>query len=132
MSSVEDRFSYLTELIRDYDINKDTFDINQLQGLRDNISLNLFYLSDSFSIALSNYNMAEHNRKTKMAEKGLYYRDSGFTVVESESKARIDCTKEAKEETKALKQKERVRIIISTCNHILNSISSRIKMLEKS
>lgn len=131
MESTANKFEYLTSLIEQYDKEKDSFDLKKMQELRDNISLNLFYLSDAFSAALSNYNMAEHNRKIKMASSTLKYRDQGFTLSESENKSRIDCKQEAQEETKALKQKERVRIILSTCTHILNSISSRIKILEK-
>lgn len=130
-------FTELSNLIADYKKNKNSFDIKQLQDLRENISLTLFYLSDSGSLALANYEMAEHNRKIAMAEKEQFYRDGSgedgkkMTVSEAQNLARIDCKEEAEASKEALRQKERVKIILSSTNQILNSISSRIHMINK-
>ena len=58
-------FLRLTQLVEEYDDNKESYDVNKLQLLREEISINLFYMSDSASTALSNYDFAEHARKTK-------------------------------------------------------------------
>ena len=86
-------FIGLSELIDKYRDNKNTFDLKELQTLREDISLCLFYLSDSCSVAISNYDYAEHNRKSKAAER-LQKRSRGLQRVEQakrKSKNNTEC-----------------------------------------
>lgn len=124
-------FETITDLINDYNDNKNSYDRQQLQDLRDNISLNFFYLSDSVSAGISNYDAACHIRKIKNAKQTLLHRKEGNTVADAEHLARIDCEQEADKEVEALRVKERVRIIINAVPHILNSISTRINSIDK-
>lgn len=136
MSEKKHAFTELSELIAKYSENKKSFDIKELQTMREDISLCLFYLSDSASVALSNYEKAEHDRKTAMAEKEQFYRNENdtegkrVTVSEAQNLARIACKEEVAASKEALRQKERVRIILSSTSQILNSISSRLNILK--
>lgn len=137
MSDKTHPFEELSNLIGQYQTNKNSFDQKELQTMREDISLCLFYLSDSASQALANYDMSEHNRKTKMSEREQFYRSEigsngkSMTVAESENLARIDCKEETELCKNALRQKERVRIILSATSQILNAISSRLNMITK-
>jgi hypothetical protein len=130
-------FIELSELISLYRDNKNSFDLKELQTMREDISLCLFYLSDSASTALANYEEKEHLRKMKGAEREQYHRNDTdkegkrITVAEAQNLARLDCKEEVEECKTALRQKERVRIIISATNQILNSISSRLSQISK-
>ena len=118
MAQQKHPFERLSDLIDDYAKNKNSYDANKLQNLRENIALNLFYLSDSASEALSRYDRAEHERKMKMAEREQFHReeedDNGkrMTVTEAQNLARIDCRDEVNASKEAHRQKERVRIIL--------------------
>jgi len=130
-------FTELSNLINEYRDNKNSFDINKLQTMREDISLCLFYLSDSASLALANYEESEHNRKMKMAEREQHHRNDTdkdgkrVTVAEAQNLARIDCRTEVEKSKESLRQKERVRIIVSSTSQILNSISSRLAQISK-
>ena len=130
-------FTELSNLINEYRDNKNSFDINKLQTMREDISLCLFYLSDSASLALANYEESEHNRKMKMAEREQHHRNDTdkdgkrVTVAEAQNLARMDCRTEVEKSKESLRQKERVRIIVSSTSQILNSISSRLAQISK-
>jgi flagellar basal body P-ring protein FlgI len=130
-------FTELSGLIDLYKSKKNSFDVKELQTIREDISLSLFYLSDSASQALANYEESEHIRKMRMAEREQFHRnntdDEGkrITVSEAQNLARVDCRNEVENCKIALRQKERVRIIISATSQILNSISSRLSQLSK-
>lgn len=134
--SQEHPFTKLSKLIDKYYENKSSFDSEKLQEIREDISLSLFYLSDSASIALSNYDYAEHARKSKAADREQFHRgytdDDGkrMTVSEAQNLARIDCKKEVEACKEALRQKERIKIILSSTNAILNAIASRLQMIK--
>ena len=118
-------FLRLTQLIEEYDENKESYDVNKLQLLREELSINLFHMSDSASVALSNYDFAEHARKTKTAEREQYYHSQlgsngkSMTVAEAGNLARLDCKE-------TLRQKKRVEIVLSSVSQILNALSTRI------
>lgn len=125
-------FLRLTQLVEEYDDNKESYDVNKLQLLREELSINLFYMSDSASIALSNWDFAEHARKTKTAEREQFYHTQlgsngkSMTVAEAGNLARIDCKEEVEKCKETLRQKKRVEIILSSVGQILNSLSTRI------
>lgn len=129
-------FIKLSNLIKDYEENKDSFDIEKLQSMREDISITLFNLSDSASEAISRYDLSEHNRKMKMAEREQFYRnDVGsdgkhMTVAESANLARLDAKEEVEACKESLRQKKRVEIILSSTTHILHAISSRLQMVK--
>lgn len=125
----------LSELIDEYNKNKKSYDKNKLQDLRENISLTLFYLVDSFSLAISNYDAADWDRKRNYAEliEANDYDEEGNknTVAVKESLARIGNKEYEEKVVEALRQKEKARMILSATNQVLNSISSRLHMIQQ-
>lgn len=135
MSDKKHPFFILTELIDNYRDNKDSYDIKKLQDMREDISLTLFYLADSVSIAISNYDAADWERKRNFAElieKNKYDEDGNKnTVSVTESLARIQNKEKEEAVVEALRQKEKVRLIISSTQQILNAISSRLSQIKQ-
>ena len=135
MSKKEHPFIRLSDLIKEYSEKKASYSAKELQDMRENISLTLFYLSDSASTALSNYDKADWERKRTYAEliEENRYDEEGSknTVTVMESLARISNKEKEEAVVKALRQKERVRIILNSTQQILNAISSRLHIIEK-
>jgi len=131
-------FFKLTELIDAFKVGRDSMTLQQLQDLRENIALNLFYLSDSVSQTIANAESNDYSRKRHYAEREEYHRNEvdertgkNFNVADSERKARIE-SKEVDEACAfAYKQKERARLVVLAIQQILNSISGRISQLTK-
>lgn len=132
MSDKKHPFIKLTELIQEYGDNRESYDVTKLQGLREEISINLFLMADSASIALANYDFAEHARKTKTAEREQYYHTQlgsngkAMTVSEAGNLARIDCKEEVESCKETLRQKKKVEITLTAVGQILNALSTRI------
>jgi len=131
-------FYQLTDLINKFNSERNTLDVKGLQDLRENISLTLFLLSDDAAKAIAYYDAKEYERRRFYADREEYYRSQidentgkKFNVADSERKARLDAKQIDDETIEALRQKERVRIIINATNQILNSISGRISQLTK-
>lgn len=135
MSKDKHPYIRLSKLIDDYKENKNSYDKNKLQDLRENISLTLFYLSDSFSLAVSNYDKADWNRKrnyAKLVEENKYDSEGNKnTVAVTESIARIENEEFEEKVVEALRQKEKAKMILSATNQVLNSISSRLHMIQQ-
>lgn len=129
-------FYKLTELINNYSDNKESFDVDKLQSMREDISLCLFNLSDSASRALSEVDLADFARKRNYSERFNFHKretdDDGKTntVALAENLARIDNKKFEEDYCEASRKKERVRVILSSTNQILNAISSRLSMIK--
>jgi len=131
-------FYKLSELIEKYSTERNSLDVKQLQDLREDVALTLFYLSDDAAKAIANFDAKEYERRRFYAEREEYYRNDvdertgkNFNVADSERKARLDAKQIDEETVTALRQKERVRIILNATNQILNSISGRISQLTK-
>ena len=131
-------FHKLTELIDTFNTERNTLDLKGLQDLRENIALNLFYMSDDCAKAIANYDSKEYERRRYYAAKEEEYRNDidprtgkNYNVADSERLARIDAKTIDEETVFALKQKERSRIVLTAINQILNSISGRINQLTK-
>lgn len=135
MSERPHPFIELSKLVDNYRDNKNSFDANQLQNMRENISLCLFYLSDSVSQAISNADKADYERKrnyAKLIEENKFDDDGNKnTVSVTESLARISNKEHEEKVVEALRQKERVRVIINATQQILNAISSRMHQITK-
>lgn len=129
-------FFELTKLVENYSENKDSFDVDKLQSMREDISLCLFKLSDSASRALSEVDLADFARKRNYSERFNFHKresdDDGKTntVALAENLARIDNKILEEDYCEAARKKERVRIILSSTNQILNAISSRLSMIK--
>ena len=128
----------LTELIDSFNTNRNSMTLQQLQDLRENIALNLFYLSDSVSMTIANAESTDYDRKRHYAEREEYYRNDidertgkNFNVADSERKARLDSKEVDDACAFAYKQKERARLVVLAIQQILNSISGRISQLQK-
>ena len=131
-------FYKLSSLIDTYNNERNLLDIKGLQDLRENISLTLFYLSDDAAKAVANFDAKEYERRRFYSDREEFYRNDidertgkNFNVADSERKARLDAKQIDEETVTALRQKERVRIILNATNQILNSISGRISQLSK-
>lgn len=131
-------FYKLSSLIDRYNVERNLLDIKGLQDLRETISLTLFYLSDDAAKAVANFDSKEYERRRFYAEREEHYRNSiddrtnkNFNVADSERKARLDAKQIDEETITALRQKERIRVILNATNQILNSLSGRISQLSK-
>lgn len=131
-------FYKLSELIDKYNTDRNTLDIRQLQDLREDIALTLFYLSDSCAQTIANAESKDFDRKRFYAEREEYYRKDidertgkNFNVADSERLARLDSKKVDDDCAFAFKQKERARLVVLATQQILNSISGRISQLTK-
>ena len=131
-------FYKLSSLIDTYNTERNLLDIKGLQDLRENIALNLFLMSDSAAKAISNFDAKEYERRRFYAEREEYYRNGidertgkNFNVADSERKARLDAKQIDDETIEALRQKEKVRILLNAVNQILNSIAARTGQLGK-
>lgn len=135
MSVKSNPFKELSNLIDKYAENKDHYDVENLQNIREDISLCLFYLSSDYAKAVSNFDRADWERKRNYAElieQNKYAEDgSKNTVVQIESLARIANKEKEEEVVEAIRQKERARLIVSSTTQILNAISSKIQQLNK-
>ena len=135
MSIKSNPFKELSNLIDKYAENKDHYDVENLQNIREDISLCLFYLSSDYAKAVSNFDRADWERKRNYAElieQNKYAEDgSKNTVVQIESLARIANKEKEEEVVEAIRQKERARLIVSSTTQILNAISSKIQQLNK-
>lgn len=131
----EHPFIRLSKLIEDYDNNKNTYDADKLQDIRENISLTLFYLADFASKAISGFDAADYERKRNYAELIEYHRydedGNRNTVAVTESLARIGNKEKEEAVVEALRQKEKIRVILSSVNQVLNAISSRLNMIKQ-
>lgn len=131
-------FYKLTELIDIFNEQRNSMTVSQLQDLRENVALNLFYLSDSVSMTIANAESNDFTRKRFYAEREEFYRESidertgkPYNVADSERKARLDSKKVDDDCAHAFKQKERARLVVLAVQQILNSISGRISQLTK-
>lgn len=135
MSVKNNPFLELSKLIDKYAENKDSYDTESLQSIREDISLCLFYLSSDYAKAVSNYDMTDWERKRNYAElvEKHKYADDGSknTVVVIESLARRDNKEKEEQVVEALRQKERAKLVVSSTTQILNAISSKIQQLNK-
>lgn len=136
MSNNTKSWTVLNNLIDDYSNNRENFNVEKLQELRESLSLQLFYLSDIFSEYISAYDAQEHVRKTKSAEREQYWRTQkdkdgkSMTIAEAANRARMETTKEVEDCKEALRKKKRAEIILMAVQQILHSISSRLNMLK--
>lgn len=131
-------FDEISDLILFFKNNKEDLEIAELQKLREDVSLALFYLSDQASRAIANYEAKDYERKQEQARIELSYRSKvdektgrNFSTAESEKLARLELKTFEKNVVESLRQKERVRIIITAVKEILNSISSKINQLNR-
>lgn len=136
MEAQQHPFNELTNLIVVFNEERNSMTLEDLQDLREKISLNFFLMADSAARAVANYDSKEFERKRTYASSEQLYRTSIdestgkiHTVSDAERKARLENKKIDDELVEALRQKEKVRIIINAVGQILNSISTRISQL---
>ena len=132
----KDSWAILNHLIEDYSENRESFDLDRLQSLREKISLQLFFLSDSFSEYISTYDQMEHIRKTKTAEREQFWRtqkdDDGksMTIAEAANRARMETSAEVENCKESLRKKKRAEIVLMSVQQILHAISSRLNIIK--
>lgn len=129
-------FKELTQLIAEYEEKRLSFDIKDLIDIRERISLNLFYLSDPISSAISLYERRSYERKSHYSdtiirltgEKDSNGKSIGVTLASE--MARVENKEHEKLEVEALRIKERARIVLDAAKQILNAISSRMSNIK--
>lgn len=129
-------FTQLTHLIGVFNDKRNELDLKQLQTLREDISLTYFYLADFAARCIANFDSVDYERKRFYAQAEENFRSTidqrtgkNYNVSDSERLARI-AAKEIDEKTvNALRQKEKMRVINTATQQILNSLSSRINQL---
>jgi hypothetical protein len=128
----------LAELVRDYSENKDTYDIEKLISLRENLALNLFYLADFYSDIRSYSEGADFKRKQAVAKAeldlvGEINPETGkkYTQNQLQAQARVNTEKFEKEMVDCNRKYYKVRLMVESTNQILNAISSRISNITK-
>jgi hypothetical protein len=132
----KDSWAILNNLIEDYSENRESFDLDRLQSLREKISLQLFFLSDSFSEYISTYDQMEHIRKTKSAEREQFWRTQkdedrkSMTIAEAANRARTETTVEVENCKESLRKKKRAEIVLMSVQQILHAISSRLNIIK--
>lgn len=132
----KDSWAILNHLIEDYSENRESFDQDRLQALREKISLQLFFLSDSFSEYISTYDQMEHIRKTKSAEREQYWRTQkdedgkSMTIAEAANRARMETSVEVENCKESLRKKKRAEIVLMSVQQILHAISSRLNIIK--
>lgn len=131
-------FYKLSELIDIFNQSRNSMTLQELQDLRENIALNLFYLSDSVSQTIANAESKDYDRKRFYAEKEEYFRNEiddrtgkVHNVADSERLARLQSKEVDDACAFAFKQKERARLVVLAVQQILNSISGRISQISK-
>lgn len=131
-------FYTLSSLINQFNSDRNNMTVNELQDLRENIALNVFLMGDSAARAIANYDSKEYERRRFYAERESHYRNtiderSGkyYNVADSERLSRLEAKKIDDETIEALRQKEKVRILLNAVNQILNSIAARVNQLSK-
>lgn len=132
----KDFWAILNHLIEDYSENRESFDLERLQTLREKISLQLFFLSDSFSEYISDYDAKEHIRKTKSAEREQFWRTQkdedgkSMTIAEAANRARMETTVEVENCKESLRKKKRAEIVLMSVQQILHALSSRLNIIK--
>lgn len=129
-------FFKLSELIDKFNNERNLLDLKQLQDLREDLALTLFYLSDSVSQTIANAESKDYDRKRHYAEMEEFYRNEvdertgkNYNVADSERKARM-ASKDVDDACAfSFKQKERARLVVLATQQILNSLSGRISQL---
>ena len=131
-------FVELSDLIEEYKEQRLSFDADKLQDMRERISLCLFLMSDSASKALSQQEAADFNRKRNYAERLDYWKseinettNKPYTVAAAEAKSRIDNKDFEEKYVEATRKQQRVRIILDSTKHIINSIASRLNNVSR-
>lgn len=131
-------YGELSELINKFNLERNTLDLKGLQTLREDIALSYFYISDFAARCIANYDSKDFERKRFYAQSEENFRNSldertgkNYNVADSERLARISAKEIDDETVNALRQKEKIRIINTATQQILNSLSSRIQQLSK-
>lgn len=128
-------FHKLNNLIDEYSDNRETYNIDKLQEIRESIALQLFYLSSDYSTAVSRFDACDWDRKRNYAELIEKHKTDAEgnknTVVVAESLARIENKEYELAVVESLRQKERAKLTVSATTQILNAISSKIIQLGK-
>lgn len=135
MGNEIDNLSILSENIQKYRSGHSSYDVKELQEIRDNISMSLFYLVQEYSMLKHKADSAEYFKKRKFAEECESLRNKTdeitakkFTREQITDKALLNSKEENENLIEAEKDFFEMKLIFDTSNQILNSISSRINL----
>ena len=135
MGETIDNMKLLRENIEKYKLNHSTFDIKELQEIRDSISLSLFYLSNEYALLKHLVDTNEYFKKRKFAQECESLRVKSdeitgkrFTREQITDKAFLNSTEESEQLINSERDFFEMKLIFDTSNQILNSLSSRINL----
>jgi len=138
MSNESHPFHKLMSFVEEYNENRESFNMEKLQLMREDIAINLLLLSDSVSQTIANAESKDYDRKRFYAQREEHYRNEidkrtgkNHNVADSERLARLDAKEIDEACAFAYKQKERARLTVIAIQQILNSISGRISNYSK-
>lgn len=125
----------LKDSIEKYQLSHSTYDVKELQDIRDNISLSLFYLAQEYAYLKHKADTSEFLKKKKFATECEALRvktdqitGKKLTREQITDRALINSSKESEELIESDKDFFEMKLIFDTSNQILNSISSRINI----
>lgn len=123
LKKIEDCVNY-------YRNHKDTLVLEELQKVRDELSLSMYYISDLYAGIKIHAAGKEYERKKCQAEKAIELRDAPGKMTREEilNRVTIDCQQAQMDELEAMEEYEKIRQIVAACTHILNSIASNINI----
>lgn len=115
--------------------NQNEWDKWEFQEIRDDLSESLVFFGPFYSDLRADAEQAEINRKMFYEERKKYWRDklggSRGSASLAESNAMIDCKEIYELEIKANREYYKARSLVERIDQVLNSIASRLKILEK-
>jgi hypothetical protein len=131
-------YTELSNLIDKFNIERNSLDLKGLQTLREDIALTFFYIADFSARCIANFDAKDYDRKRFYSIKETEYRSQTdvttgkkYTIADVERMARMEAKDYDNATVDALRQKEKMRIINTATQQILNSLSSRIQQFSK-
>lgn len=119
----------LNDAVKKYS-NANDLEKSELQSLRDDISLARFYLSDVYSELRVAAEAADYHRKQAVSTEALK-KPKGTSQSAWDHQSRVNTKQEEETMLEANKKFYRIKLVMETSHHILNSISSRLSSFEK-
>jgi hypothetical protein len=125
----------ISKLIDRYNAKKETYDPDDLVSMREDISHQLFLMSDFYSDIRHGHEAADYRRKRCIAEveerlRGSKSEKTGRNIAREElsNTARLECAEAENDWLEAGRKYYKVKIMVDAVNQILNAISSRISL----
>lgn len=122
--------SKLTKLVLSYPQIRQTGSQEEIQTLRDEISECLFHFGDTYALIRSSAERGESVYKQCVEEKKKIWRErfNNKNVGLADIEAVLDCKSNLEQMHQKNEDFYRAKVLIESCENILNSLSSRLKL----